>query len=389
MSGGAGIKLPWAVREAVGVCPSPHGLTLVRLCAAGEDGDAWMVTESRTSEESCPVPSDAEALASFVHTHLIRAGWEKMPLALSLPASEAAIEERELPVRLEGTELRAALLWALCAEMDETNEENAVRICCMPLPDTGVHRYWVARMEEQRIQDYFSAFSALGLKLRRLTVCPPHGGVLAAQIEAAREPRMPWETTSDDEEPAIYAGLLMRTGMPENLYWTVQQNILEQLHAHAATLIAVLGTAFFLANVAADITSCMTAGTARDYAVEELALRASERARMQEFHALRANVAKYEQMLDAFAAESLPLRALLVHLGSMTVDGVRISEVQAEARDIRIDGEAVNYAALASFMGAMEDDDFFSAEVTLENAGKVQRAADTTERIHFILRSSW
>ena len=200
---------------------------------------------------------------------------------------------------------------------------------------------------------------------------------------------MPWETTSDDEEPAIYAGLLMRTGMPENLYWTVQQNILEQLHAHAATLIAVLGTAFFLANVAADITSCMIARTARDYAVEELALRASERARMQEFHALRANVAKHEQMLDAFAAESLPLRALLVHLGSMTVDGVRISEVQAEARDIRIDGEAINYAALASFMGAMEEDDFFSAEVTLENAGKVQRAADTTERIHFILRSSW
>ena len=392
MSGGVGIRLPWSVREAVGLYPAPHGLVLVRLCAAEEHGGAWMVTESRTSEEPCPASSDAEAFASFVHAQLIRAGWEKIPLALALPLTEVDTEERELPVLLEGTELHAALLWALRAEEDETGgkQRGDVRLCAVPMSNTTPHRYWMARMDASRIEKYFSVFTAAGLSLRRLTVFPPVTTPLEKEIEEARGPRMPWESAEDDAlVPAVYAGLLVRKGMPVNLYWTTERSAVGSVCPYAAALIAVIATGLFLANVTGDIAACMAERQARDHAVEELALRSSERARMKAFYALRANVAQHEQLLSAFTAESLPVRALLIHLGTMTVDGVRLTGVRAEEHAVRIEGEAVHYAALAALMGAMEADPFFSADIALEHAGSGEQAEDMTERIHFILSSSW
>lgn len=393
MSGGAGIRLLWRTREAVGLYPGGKGLVLAHLCAAEEHGDVWMVTESRTSETSCPAPSDAVALAAFIATALQSAGWEKLPLALALPATEAETAEWELPIRLSGRELREALHWSLRAEADEAGAplSDDADIVCSALSETAPQRYWTAWMDGYRIRGYFAAFSAEGLRLQMITVYPPGGGVFADEIEAAREPRMPWEMESAEDgiASAVYAGLLMRAGTPEHLYWTARQRISAFLRAHAAQLIAVLAAAFFLAGVGADVASYMAVRQARDRTAEELVLRGSELARMEEFSALRADVAQREQLLSAFSAESLPLPALLVHLGLMTVDGVHISGVQAEAHAIRIDGEAADYAALAALMGTMEEDAFFSAEVTLEQARQGERTTNVPGRIHFILHSSW
>ena len=393
MSGGVGFSLPWRAREAVGLYPAEKGLVLVHLCAAEEHGGAWMVTESRTSDAPCPAPSDAAALAAFVCGELRRAGWEKLPLALALPRTEAETEERTLPALLSGRELREALLWALRAEADEMGNvlSDDVGLVCMELPANESPRYWTARMDTSRINAYFAAFFGVGLRLCRLTVYPMGGNVLADEIEAAREPRMPWEMkgVEDGISPAIYAGLLVREGRPENLYWTAHRSLSDTFRTHAAELIAILATALFLTGVGADIASYMAAGQARNRAAEELALRASERVQMEEFTALRADVARREQLLAAFSAESLPLTALLVHLGTMTVDGVHISGVRAEAHAIQIEGEAADYAALAVLMGTMEEDTFFSAEVTLEQAGQGTRADAVPGSIHFILHSSW
>lgn len=393
MFGGAGFRVPWIAREAAGLYPSAQGLVLVRLCAAEEAGGAWVAVESRRSGEVCPSCADVAALASFARTLLVQAGWEKLPLALALPVTEAEICERELPVLLAGEELRGALLWSLRAEADEAGEvlSDTMRLCCTALPHTVPQRYWTARMEEERIRAYFSAFAAQALHLRRLTVCPPHGGILAAEIEAAREPRMPWEAENSDADdllPAIYAGLLMRPSTPVYLYWDAEQSLLARLRPHAAMLIGVLATALFLAGLTADITSCRIACEARDHAAEELAQRESEQVRMEAFSVLRTDTAQREQTLAQLMTESRPLRALLVHLGAMTVDGVRISGVRAENHDIRIEGEAVDYAVLSMFMGRMEDDSFFPAEIMLEHAEQ-ETAANGAVRVRFTLRSTW
>lgn len=110
---------------------------------------------------------------------------------------------------------------------------------------------------------------------------------------------------------------------------------------------------------------------------------------MEEFAALRADVAERERILTAFMEGASPVRALLVHLGTITADGVRLTSVRAEHHEIRIEGEAVNYAALAAFMSAMEEDPFFSAMLTVEQAGEERAAPEAPAHIRFTLRSDW
>ena len=392
MSGGAGFNLPWRTREAVGIYPAHEGLALVRLGSADGDGRAWMVTESRMTETPCPTPLDVVVLASAVCAALQNAGWEKLPLALALPAFEAETEERGLPLLLDGRELQEALLWDLRAEADEAGSDlpDDTMLLCIPLPESVPPRYWTARMEAARIGAYFSAFSAEGLALRRMTICPPKDNPLTAEIEAAREPRMPWETeTEGDIEPAVYAGLLMRAGTPENLYWARRSRSMGRLRPYAAALIAAFSAAAFLANTAADIAACAAARQARDRAMEEMGLRAAERRQMEAFAALSADVAERERLLAAFMEDAPPVRALLVHLGMVTADGVRLTGVRSEGHAVRIDGEAMNYAVLAAFMGELEEASFFSAALTLERAGEERAAPDASVRVRFTLRGDW
>ena len=373
MSGGVGFRLPWTVCAAVGIYPSAQGLVLAYLCAAEDAPGRWSVSESRMVKTDGMNLVDAAELAACARAELVRAGWERLPLGLALPHEDAEITERELPVLLAGEELREALRWSLHAE-GAADAAQDLCLCGTPLVGTMPQRYWTARVDAARIRTYFSAFAAAGLCLHRMTVCPPNGGALADAVETAREPRMPWEsaTETDDLLPAIYAGLLLRTDTPVHLYWTGERPLLGRMRAHAAALIAVFATAVFVGCAAADAAAYLAERTARDKAVEELTLRSSERARMEEFSALRADLAERERILSAFLSESLPVRALLVHLGT-----------------VRIEGAASDYAALSALIGALEEDTFFSAEVTLEYAGQEKTVDGTSEQIRFVLHSRW
>ena len=203
---------------------------------------------------------------------------------------------------------------------------------------------------------------------------------------------MPWEMGASDESellPAIYAGLLLRPGSPEELYWSSRPVAFGRVRAHAAVLISTLAAALFLACVTTDIASYMSACYARDRAAEELNLRASEHVRMEEFSALHADAAQREQIIAGLLTESRPLRALLVHLGSVTIDGVHILGIRAEGRDIRIEGEAMDYAALSLFMGTLEKDAFFPTAMTLEDAGQERAAEHAPMHIQFVLHGTW
>ena len=187
-------------REAVGISMTAEGLRLVRLAAPEERDGTWTVSASSGAACSCD-GADAASLAAAACAALHSLGWAHLPLGLALPVELAMTEERELPAALTGAELQAALLWAMRAEADrEGNTLPAdLRLCCAPMEtDANTHRYWTAAMTERRVQSYFSAFSARGLRLRRLTICPPDGGTLAPLIAAARDPQMPWE---EPEEP--------------------------------------------------------------------------------------------------------------------------------------------------------------------------------------------
>ena len=106
---------------------------------------------------------------------------------------------------------------------------------------------------------------------------------------------------------------------------------------------------------------------------------------MEAFSAMRSNAAQREQLLAEFSAASLPIRALLVYLGSAAADGVHLTGIKAE-EDVEIEGTAVNYEALSAMMERMDAAHFFSSDVMLGEAGQAQ---DNSGRIRFVLRADW
>lgn len=359
-------------REAVGISMTAEGLRLVRLAASEERDGAWTVTASSGAACSCD-GADASALAAGACAALHSLGWMHLPLGLALPAELAVTAEHELPTALTGRELQAALLWAMRAEADREGRTLPadLRLCCASVEtDATVHRYWTAAMEERRVQAYFSAFSVRGLRLRRLTICPPDGGTLAPLIAAARDPQMPWE---EPEEPtgecaAIYAGLLV-PAPSSPLSWHAEHHIFSRLRRRAPELTAGAATLIFAAAVSVDAAGLMAERTATETVQEELRLHDADVRRMEDYAMRRAAVAERERVLAEVQAESLPLRALLVHLGTLPLKGIHLTALRV-GQMLEIEGEAESYEALAAMTEHIAADGFFRAPPVLAEVSR-------------------
>ena len=370
-------------REAVGISMTAEGLRLVRLAAPEERDGAWAVTASSGAACSCD-GADAAALAAAACAALRPLGWAHLPLGLALPVELAMTEERELPAALTGAELQAALLWAMRAEADREGSTLPadLRLCCAPMEtDANTHRYWTAAMTERRVQSYFSVFSARGLRLRRLTICPPDGGTLAPLIAAARDPQMPWEEPAErtGECAAIYAGLLVPAPSSQ-LSWHAEHHIFSCLRRHAPELTAGAATLIFAAAVSADAAGLMAERTATETVQEELRLHDADVRRMEDYAMRRAAVAERERVLAKVQAESQPLRALLVHLGTLPLKGIHLTALRV-GQMLEIEGEAESYEALATMTEHIAADEFFRAPPVLAEASREDG------HIRFVLRT--
>ena len=359
-------------REAVGISMTAEGLRLVRLAAPEERDGAWTVSASTGAACSCD-GADAASLAAAACAALHSLGWMHLPLGLALPAELAVTAERELPAALTGRELQAALLWAMRAEADREGRTLPadLQLCCAPMEtDANIHRYWTAAMTERRVQSYFSAFSARGLRLRRLTICPRDGGTLAPLIAAAREPQMPWEEPEEctGECAAIYAGLLV-PAHSSPLSWHAEHHIIPRLRRRAPELIAGAATLIFAVAVSADAAGLMAERIATETVQEELRLHDADVRRMEEHATRRAAVAERERALAKVQAESLPLRALLVHLGTLPLKGVHLTALRV-GQMLEIEGAAESYEALAAMTEHIAADGFFSAPPVLAEASR-------------------
>ena len=370
-------------RETVGISVTAEGLRLVRLAAPEERDGVWTVTTSSGAACSCD-GADAAALAAAACAALRPLGWAHLPLGLALPVELTMTAERELPAALTGAELQAALLWAMRAEADREGSTLPadLRLCCASMEtDANTHRYWTAAMTESRVQSYFSAFSARGLRLHRLTICPPDGGTLAPLIAAARDPQMPWEEPEErtGECAAIYAGLLV-PAHASPLSWHAEHHIFSQLRRHAPELTAGAATLIFAVAVSADAAGLMAERTATETVQEELRLHDADVRRMEDYAMRRAAVAERERVLAEVQAESLPMRALLVHLGTLPLKGIHLTALRV-GQMLEIEGEAESYEALATMTEHIAADEFFRAPPVLAEASREDG------HIRFVLRT--
>jgi hypothetical protein len=382
------------VREAVGIYPGTHGLIYAHLCAPDRMNDVWTVSSLRRTMYVWTAGDDPVQLAGHMRDELARVDLLHLPLALALPETAAKIVERSLSAALTGEELRRALLWSLRAETGAEAPAGESLLCCSPLPDAPPHRYWTARISAARVRALYAAFHEAGLSLGRLTVCPPGGGTLADRIAAARASDLPWVRTnpetdaSVDEEtlPALYAGLLFRPDTPAALYWSGEGRG-DAARRWAAAVIVL--AAALVGAIASDLASYWATVHARDAARTELALHTGAEQQMEEEAALRADMEEQARLLGGFLSESRPWRALLIRLGTVAEDGVRLTAVSSEGQMLRMEGDAVHYAALTAMMARLQEDGGFPGDMTLERAEHEQGAAGEPAHVHFVLRAAW
>ena len=83
----------------------------------------------------------------------------------------------------------------------------------------------------------------------------------------------------------------------------------------------------------------------------------------------RAAVAERERVLAEVQAESLPLRALLVHLGTLPLKGIHLTALRV-GQMLEIEGEAESYEALATMTEHIAADEFFRAPPVLAEASR-------------------
>ena len=56
---------------------------------------------------------------------------------------------------------------------------------------------------------------------------------------------------------------------------------------------------------------------------------------------------------------------------------------------LRMEGDAVHYAALTAMMARLQEDGGFPGDMTLERAEHEQGAAGEPAHVHFVLRAAW
>ena len=113
----------------------------------------------------------------------------------------------------------------------------------------------------------------------------------------------------------------------------------------------------------------LTAGAAEE-AGAQLAELEPARQVMEQDRKLAAAAEQKEACLGRLTEKSRPLDSLLIHLGTVTVEGAWLTEVDCtEEKSLHIRGEAVDYSALGEFLGAFEKDRaFFTSVPVLEES---------------------
>ena len=101
----------------------------------------------------------------------------------------------------------------------------------------------------------------------------------------------------------------------------------------------------------------------------QLSLLESDR-RKEEFIAKElAELKVMNQKISTLTEESFPWRGLLVHFGTIKIQGVWLRELHAlEDRTIEVKGEAVTYEAVSSYVRALENDSDVFKTVNLKNS---------------------
>ena len=338
----------------------------------------------RSAEEEWQRPHDFKELsvllAERTAMRLSREGWEKLPLAICLHEGECICKIFPLSAELPWEEQRTAAFWELdnylqsCGLGMETVSCTSARL---PGEDAAVEAVLLLK---EKIRSLEEAFAAKGYKLAGLypetpllTECQPQGaGWQVGEVQVRGGVSSADRNSLEGTRHALYAAAALAglgsLGWPENLLEREEESPwnYEGLGKIAALLVGAI-LAFMLCF---DIGKFFFSAREAEEARAQLAELEPARQVMEADRKMIAAAEMKEACLGRLTEKSRPLDSLLIHLGTVTVEGAWLTEVDCtEEKILHLRGEAVDYSALGEFLEAFERDrDFFSSVPVLEES---------------------
>jgi len=339
----------------------------------------------RRAEEKWQRPMDLKEMASLLAERtamrLKREGWENLPLAVCLHEGECICKVFPMSAEIPPAEQKEAAFWEIdnylqsCGLNLETVSCTSVRL---PGEDMAVEAVILLKEKIRLLEEAFAArgYELAGLypETPLLAECQPWGkGWQVGKVQIAGGENAEGRDSLEGERRAIYAAVALAglgsPGWPDSLLAREKQASpwnYDGIGRLAAALVGLL----LSVSLCLDLGELyFTSGEAEE-ARAQLAELEPARQVMAQDRKLAAAAEQKEACLGRLTEKSRPLDSLLVHLGTVTVEGAWLTEVDCtEEKALHIRGEAVDYSALGEFLGAFEQDrDFFTSVPVLEES---------------------
>lgn len=381
-------------RHVIGLSPGASSMTFVELEHLRQD---WRIV--RTAEEKTEAADRASGTELFdlwadaARMGLAREGWEDLPLALCLPETWGYSYLLTLPPGLTAEELSEAAYWELDGKLMEDNaslEEMAWDMAIMP--DTE-NTYLLTAVRKADLDGLKASFEKRGCRLAYLTVPMPPMRSFQVENECVRfgEQCLPLGDGaggmfSERFCPALYAAAgavaLGGCSWPGRLEGAVERETWNYRGLGLAWLALV--ACFWLIVIAADLGNLYQArnlqlDTAR--AVSEMGDLREEMALSEQ---IRQETGKKEQELTELSKHSFPWYSLLVHFGTLNVEGAWLEEIELrDEHTLCLAGQAVSYEALADLVQVFEKDkDFFQDGPVLDDSNRTAGSGGVSFKMH-------
>lgn len=318
-------------------------------------------------------------IAEELTVALAKEGWEDAlrVLVASEPHSHGYV--LRLPPNIDAAGAHEAAYWEMVGKMvddgivvDEGEVERNYQYAGFVL---NGERYYGSAVERQFIRDYTAAFREAECELANIVIPAPSGERLT---ELARDYLVEWQESPQGlggpiALEALYGGLSYLAPPPEapascTLLPREGRQSGYNYRRLSAVLIAVTFAMLMLASLF-DLYQLHEADVASSAASSELALKSPDVKRMQLLTAAEQEVTAREQILTQLSAGSISWYGVLVHFGTMTVEGVQLERLELRGEHtLYLEGRAATYEALAEFIARFEQDrDFFPHGPLLQN----------------------
>ena len=360
-------------REFLALWPlaSSNTYELARFTA---DGGCWQMAESvvvspssgiLTETQSVAATDELADVANWAALEIARKGWQQKPLLFVIADGEIIGYALQLPPDLTAAQQREAAYW----EFDDKllarglSAENFVCIC-QPL-SSNRGQCTISGVRQGYLQEVEKAFLQADLTLA--DIIPAAGDAQQAvlsylnskQREAAGFKKRPGARLSAAHILTVWLGLLVMLGC----------------------LLLVVDIYHYKHNQSMAIEQR-----------QELQRLAEEQSEMKRMLAKEAAIDSKEKLLFDIGQRQHIWYSLLVHLGVNTTEGVFLTGLYTsnDGRQLYMEGKAVNYDALAEFVGQLEEDRaIFAQGVKLARSELIKGSADELAKVSFVVAVDW